>query len=149
MTKFYTNLLFISLFAIGITVVIGYFSSKTLTKSITTLSKATQKIGEGDFDFQIAVTSKDEIGELGKSFEIMKQSLKQTQMKLLDSQNHLEKRVEERTEDLQQKIDELKNYKRLTVNRELKMVELKKEINRLHENLRYNAAEESKKQEKI
>jgi hypothetical protein len=79
----------------------------------------------------------------------MKQSLKQTQMKLLDSQNYLEKRVEERTEELQQKIDELKNYKRLTVNRELKMVELKKEINRLHENLRYNAAEESKKQEKI
>jgi len=136
MTKFYTNLLFISLFALGITVVIGYFSSKTLTKSITALSKATQKIGEGDFDFQIAVTSKDEIGELGKSFEIMKQSLKQTQMKLLDSQNYLEKRVEERTEELQQKIDELKNYKRLTVNRELKMVEMKKKIKELEESVK-------------
>jgi hypothetical protein len=63
----------------------------------------------------------------------MKQSLKQTQMKLLDSQNHLEKRVEERTEELQQKIGELEKYKRLTVDRELKMVELKKEINKLHE----------------
>ena len=128
MTKFYTNLLFISLFTLGITVVIGYFSSKTLTKSITALSKATQKIGKGDFDFQIAVTSKDEIGELGKSFESMKQSLKQTQMKLLDSQNYLEQRVEERTEELQQKIDELKNYKRLTIDRELKMVEMKKKL---------------------
>jgi hypothetical protein len=48
----------------------------------------------------------------------------------------LEKRVEERTEELQQKIDELKNYKRLTVNRELKMVEMKKKIKELEESVK-------------
>ncbi len=51
------------------------------------------------------------------------------------SKEELESRVEERTRDLQQKIEELEKWQRLTVGREIKMTELKREINELKEKL--------------
>ena len=45
----------------------------------------------------------------------------------------LEKQVQEKTEELQKKIEDLHKFHRLTVGRELKMVELKKEIEELKE----------------
>jgi PAS domain S-box-containing protein len=51
--------------------------------------------------------------------------------------------------ELKEKIEELERYKKITVDREMKMIELKTEINKLHEKLgeksRYNVTEESKK----
>jgi len=48
--------------------------------------------------------------------------------------NDLEKIVESRTTELSEKIAELEKFKELTVGRELKMVELKKEIEKLSKN---------------
>jgi C4-dicarboxylate-specific signal transduction histidine kinase len=40
----------------------------------------------------------------------------------------LEQKVDERTSDLEEKIKDLEKFQRITVGRELKMIELKKEI---------------------
>ena len=50
-------------------------------------------------------------------------------------QKGLEKKVRERTKELQEKIDEMKKFQRLTIDRELKMAELKEEIERLKKEL--------------
>ena len=50
----------------------------------------------------------------------------------------LEENVKERTKELQQKIDELERFQELTVGRELKMIELKKEIKKIKEELKKN-----------
>ncbi len=47
----------------------------------------------------------------------------------------LEEKVRERTKELQEKIDELEAFQKLTVGRELKMIELKEEIERLKKEL--------------
>jgi len=47
----------------------------------------------------------------------------------------LDKKVKERTKELQERLIELERFQRLTVGRELKMVELKKEIKRLKKEL--------------
>jgi hypothetical protein len=52
------------------------------------------------------------------------------------SKEDLETRVNERTSDLQKKIDELEKWQRLTVGREVKMTELKNELNELKEKLK-------------
>ena len=44
---------------------------------------------------------------------------------------NLERRVEERTQELQKANDDLRRFARLSVNRELRMIELKQEIERL------------------
>jgi len=46
-------------------------------------------------------------------------------------QENLEKKVEERTKELQKRIEELEKFHKLTVGRELKMIELKKKIKEL------------------
>ena len=50
-------------------------------------------------------------------------------------QESLEEQVKERTKELQDKIRELEKFNRLAVGRELKMIELKKEIERLKNEL--------------
>ena len=52
-----------------------------------------------------------------------------TELKKL--QKDLEKKVEERTKQLKEKIDEMERFNRLAVGREIKMVELKQEIENL------------------
>jgi len=52
-----------------------------------------------------------------------------TEVKAL--QENLEKKVEERTKELQRRVEELEKFHKLTVGRELKMIELKKEIKKL------------------
>ncbi len=51
------------------------------------------------------------------------------------SKEELEIRVDERTSDLKQKVNELERWQKRTVGRELRMVELKEEINELKEKL--------------
>ena len=48
-------------------------------------------------------------------------------------QDHLEELVENRTKELQEKFDQLNRFRRMSVDREKKMIELKKEINDLLE----------------
>jgi len=56
-----------------------------------------------------------------------------TELKKL--QKDLEKKVEERTGQLKEKIDEMERFNRLAVGREMKMVELKQEIESLRNQL--------------
>jgi len=53
-------------------------------------------------------------------------------------QRQLEEKVAERTQQLQVKIEEMERFNKLAVGRELKMIELKKEIEKLKEELQKN-----------
>jgi len=52
-----------------------------------------------------------------------------TEVKAL--QENLEEKIKERTNELQKRVEELEKFHKLTVGRELKMIELKKEIKKL------------------
>jgi len=54
---------------------------------------------------------------------------------LKELQYEMETKVEERTKELQGKIEEMEKFQKLAVGRELKMVELKEEIKKLKEEL--------------
>jgi hypothetical protein len=56
----------------------------------------------------------------------------------------LDQQVKERTKELQEKLEELEKFQKLTVGRELKMVELKEEIERLKKELEETKKERSK-----
>ena len=56
----------------------------------------------------------------------------------------LERQVEKRTEELRGKIQELERFNKLSVGRELKMVELKEEVKRLKEELENLKVEKDK-----
>jgi len=81
--------------AIFITIVANSFS-----KPIIDLTKAAEKISDGDLAVQAPVTSSDEIGILSTSFNSMTRQLKD----FIDS---LENRVQERTQQLAQQYETL------------------------------------------
>jgi C4-dicarboxylate-specific signal transduction histidine kinase len=47
------------------------------------------------------------------------------------TKDELEIKVRERTKELEEKIDELEKFRKLSIGRELKMIDLKKRINEL------------------
>jgi len=91
-------------------------------KELTTLC---QKVRKGDFKVRTKIQSKTEIGELAQSFNAMTKDLSEYRSAL-----------EEKTKELQKRVEELERFHRVTVGRELKMVELKKEIAKLKKELK-------------
>jgi methyl-accepting chemotaxis protein len=101
--------------------VVTILLSRQITKPIIKLTAAVQKIKEGNLETEIEVGSRDEIGELASVFNQMTRELRQLYA-------NLEQKIEERTKSLDQKIKDLEKFNELTVGRELKMIEMKKEI---------------------
>jgi len=102
----------------------GFFIANSLSKPIVDLKSIAQKIGEGNLDVKIDVKSNDEIGALAFSFKLMAKNLK-------NNQENLENKITERTKELDNKIKELERFKKLTVGRELRMIEIKKQMKEL------------------
>ncbi|MBU2524339.1 HAMP domain-containing protein, partial [Patescibacteria group bacterium] len=83
--------------------------------------KGADIIGRGDLTHRIIVNNKGEIGQLSVAFNQMAERLEKLK-------NELDKKVEERTKELQSKMAELEKVNKLMIGREMKMVELKKQI---------------------
>jgi PAS domain S-box-containing protein len=75
--------------------------SKKLTKPITKLTFAVDQILHGNWDEHVEVSQKDEVGKLGKAFNKMKIEIRNRERDLNNLNNKLEKRVLERTKELE------------------------------------------------
>jgi len=73
---------------------------KYICDPIQGLLEKTQALAAGDLSARVTLTSKDEIGELGRSFNIMADNLTQAQIELKDWGNTLELKVEQRTAEM-------------------------------------------------
>ncbi|MCD6171493.1 MAG: PAS domain S-box protein [Thermoplasmata archaeon] len=60
--------------------------STTITQPIKNLKKATEEVAKGNFDYDVAIQSKDEIGELGENFNKMIKQLKQATKSIEESE---------------------------------------------------------------
>ena len=61
--------------ATGVSLILGFFVTRTLTRPIQEMTVATQKIADGDLTQQIPIRSDDELGKLATSFNQMSQQL--------------------------------------------------------------------------
>jgi len=60
----------------------GFYLSREMTEPIRDLADGTNRVASGDYDVQIPVSSKDEIGMLVASFNMMARDLKQHKLEL-------------------------------------------------------------------
>ncbi len=132
---------------------ISFYLAKGITNPLERLRKGVEIVGRGNLEHRIKIKTGDEIEELANSFNQMAEDLKKSYAALEESKTvleikvaartkelkelaeSLEEKVKERTKELQERLDELEKFHRLTVGRELKMVELKEEIKKLREEL--------------
>lgn len=120
---------------------------------IKKISQGYIAVGAGDLSVKIDSSGPLEIKDLGDSFNKMTESIKDYQAQLEQSNDILEEKVaqrtkelaklndsledkiKERTADLEKNIEELERFHKLTTGRELRMIELKKEIESLKKKL--------------
>lgn len=114
---------------------ITYSLVRQIVKPIETLTKAAKDLSTGDLAYQIPITATDEIGTLGIAFNTMASDLKQSRVQLEEHNKKLEEEVEKRTKELQNQVDEMGRLQKITIDRELKMVEMKKELDELKSRL--------------
>jgi len=144
--------------------ILFFLLSKMVILPIAEIKKGLEMIGQGQLSWRITPRSQDEIGDLARGVNEMSEKLegsyyglekkiaertKELQearsvleikvrartQELKDLAESLEKQVEERTKELQEKMEELEKFNRLAVGRELKMIGLKEEIQKLKEEL--------------
>lgn len=110
-------------FLILISILFWIFYSKIKYK-INILKEAAKIIGSGCLDKNINIKQGDELFEIADAINKMCANLSET----LVAKNELEKQVAERTKELKERADKIEKINALMIDRELKMIELKKEI---------------------
>lgn len=109
------------LVALAIAFGIGYSMSKLLTKPINNLQLAAKRVATGDVDFNLEITSKDEFGDLQKSFWEMICNIKEkaevadrialgdmnVEIKLHSEKDVLSKSMQKLKDTLKDLVDEL------------------------------------------
>ena len=114
---FYIVLGVLALLLVTGVVTAAFVFSRKLTRPLNELVEGVTAISErdlGDLDYQIDITSNDEIAFLTFSFNKMVYKLGEAKKKLLDYTLNLEKKVEHKTGEVLEKAKELK-----TINKEL------------------------------
>ncbi len=115
------------------TVILSILIGRSISNPIHALHKGTEEIEKGNLDVNLKIKSNDEIGELAVAFNQMAEALATSKSTMMGYSKNLEKKVGERTKELEIKNEELKKFNKLAVDRELKMIELKKRIKELEE----------------
>ncbi|MBU1167249.1 hypothetical protein KKC60_02465 [Patescibacteria group bacterium] len=108
-------------------------SKQPETNSEKSLENRERERQELDRIAKMMVKRDFELMELKDEREAELKELRKVKKELEDITANLEKKVQERTQELQKKVEELERMNNLMVNRELKMVELKNEIEQLKE----------------
>ena len=99
-------LMFIIILFIG--VFIAGFVSRTITRPLRRLHEGTEEITKGNLNYKVGTTSPDEVGQLSRAFDQMTVHLKKSGEELEGYSRNLEKKVEERTRDLEIDIEKRK-----------------------------------------
>ena len=136
------------------TILIIFLILRIIVDPLKKMTVACEEVRKGNLDVKIPVVSKTEIGELAETFNEMIKDLRESHTALEEARavleikvkartrelrelaEGLEEEVKRRTKEIQERMAELEKFQRLAVGRELKMVELKKEIKKLEEELK-------------
>jgi len=139
----------IDILSIGLVLFLARVLAKTITKPVCVLSLGAKEFGKGNLGHRINIKTNDELENLASAFNEMAQGLEKNIKELREARDFLEDKVEERTKELQdlnnnleskvaertgelkQRVDELERFYRITVGRELRMVQLKGKVKEL------------------
>ncbi|MFA5933471.1 MAG: ATP-binding protein [Microgenomates group bacterium] len=74
-------------------IIVAFLVSRSITKPLEELHEGTEVIEKGNLDYKVGTDTRDEVGQLSRSFDVMVASIKQSRIEV-------DKRVEEQTKEL-------------------------------------------------
>jgi HAMP domain-containing protein len=92
--------------------VINLLIKKYISTPIISLQESANSISKGEFKTEISMNTNDEIGDLAKSFDNMRKQI-------LLNQTQLEKKVKEKTKELESQVSTLEKIRDLTADSEI------------------------------
>ncbi|MDW7759811.1 MAG: cache domain-containing protein [Acidobacteriota bacterium] len=106
---------FVFLGGLGTVFLLALFSiiARSMTRPMRDLVDATERIARGDLDHRLRVERRDEVGQLAAAFNRMTDDLKSARESRIEWGRTLEKRVEERTQELRDMQDALVQSEKL------------------------------------
>lgn len=114
---------------ISVGIIDAFLVSKKIVFPIMAIQNGAKIVAEGNFDYCIDVHTGDEIEQLAKTFNVMSGRLK-------ESYASIENKVRERTEELNQRVEELERFGKVTINREFRIKELKDKVEELEKEIK-------------
>ena len=78
------------LIGILISIILGFFLSRTITRPISNLTTKAESLAKGSFDTKININSQDEIGKLASTFNYMTSMIKNSMEEIAQEKNKLE-----------------------------------------------------------
>lgn len=105
-------------------VLLSYLMHRKIKKTISSELSAIKEISNGNFKKRLDTSMKNEISEINASINLMSENLG----KAFSQKTLAIKKLKKNEKILKENIEDLENFTRLTVGRELKMQELKEEI---------------------
>ncbi|MDI6786334.1 MAG: ATP-binding protein [bacterium] len=100
--EFSNNVVFIFLIVLGVGLIGVIILSNFIVNPITKMAEEVSLVGKGDLNREIKVKTRDEIELLAENFNQMVVDLRKSRKVIEDHRKNLEKKVEERTRDLQE-----------------------------------------------
>ncbi len=95
------TLLWLSPALLAIGLLFAYGAAQSVLRPVRVLMDASERIAAGSLDQPIPAVGRDEVGRLGRSLERMRAALKTSIQTIEDHSTQLERRVDERTAELQ------------------------------------------------
>ncbi len=134
--KLRNSILFVGFIMTFLIIIIVFVMAGKISQPILKLAEASDKIASGDLNVSVKVNTGDEIEVLANSFNYMVKDLKISRKELKKWGESMDKKVNDKTKELQEKVEELEKFNKFSIDRELKMIELKKEIEDLKNKLK-------------
>ena len=103
-----TTIMLVTIASVLLAMLAGWLMSRQIAKPIGQLARASERVAQGDLSTSVDVKSSNEIGVLAHSFNQMIVSLRKSRDDLQQWGEELEKKVKERTTDLETEITERK-----------------------------------------
>jgi signal transduction histidine kinase len=123
------DLLYTALGVMGAGILFTLFFTRLFLLPIEKLVSATEKVAEGELAMTVNIRSRDEIGDLAKAFNEM-------MLQLRESRDDLERKVEERTQQLGENIRELSEARTSTLKMLDDLEAAKRELEKANQELK-------------
>ncbi|HLX13448.1 MAG TPA: sensor histidine kinase [Bacteroidota bacterium] len=107
-----TQLIYWTLVAAGIAILIGMFFARTITRPLRVLVTATHEVASGNYGHDLPITTRDEVAEVTESFNKMSENLQKSFEELRQANEHIVKaeKMASRGEIVVEVSHELKNF---------------------------------------